>query len=75
LDLLADHDRRRSTSYLETLRAYLDAFGDVSAAAEAVSLHPNSFRYRLRRIRELTGVDLGDRDDRLVMAIQLRLGS
>lgn len=73
LDALAEHDRQRSTAYLPTLRAYLDAFGDVSAAAETINLHPNSFRYRLRRLRELTGIDLTDPDGRLVIALQLRL--
>ena len=74
LESLAAHDREHSKSYLETLTAYIDAFGDVSAAAEAINLHPNSFRYRLRRLRELTGIDLSDPDDRLVIALHLRLG-
>jgi DNA-binding PucR family transcriptional regulator len=74
LDALAAHDAERSKSYLETLTAYLDAFGDVSVAARTINLHPNSFRYRLRRLRELTGIDLSDPDDRLVIALQLRLG-
>jgi DNA-binding PucR family transcriptional regulator len=74
LDALAAHDAEHSKSYLETLRAYLDAFGDVSAAADAINLHPNSFRYRLRRLRELAGIDLSDPDDRLLIALQLRLG-
>ena len=40
-----------------TLHAYLDADLNVPAAARAMSLHPNSVRYRLRRIGELTGRD------------------
>jgi DNA-binding PucR family transcriptional regulator len=42
---------------LETLRAYLDCDLDVRRAADALYVHPNTVRYRLRRISELTGLD------------------
>ena len=62
-----------SQSYLDTLRAYLDAFGDIAAAAAAIGLHPNSFRYRLRRLGELAAIDLDDPEARLVCELLLRL--
>jgi PucR C-terminal helix-turn-helix domain len=40
---------------METLRVYLDSDLDVTRAAEALYVHPNTVRYRLRRIGELTG--------------------
>jgi sugar diacid utilization regulator len=40
-----------------TLHAYVDANLNVAAAAKALILHPNSVRYRLRRIASLTGRD------------------
>jgi DNA-binding PucR family transcriptional regulator len=36
-------------------------------------VHPNTFRYRLRRLCEITGMDLGDHDTRLAMMLQLKL--
>ena len=36
----------------ETLRAWLDAHGDVTATARALHIHPQSVRYRLARLRE-----------------------
>ncbi len=54
------------------LRAYLDAFGDVSVAAGELSIHRNTFRYRLARLLELSGLDLGDPDERLITHLQLR---
>lgn len=69
---LARHDEAKRTSYVPTLRAYLDAFGDVAAAAEALNVHPNTLRYRLRRVSEICDLDLGDADDRLVAELQLR---
>ncbi|MFJ9554576.1 PucR family transcriptional regulator [Nocardiopsis sp. NPDC101807] len=41
---------------LETLRAYFRE-GAATTAAEALHVHPQTLRYRLRRVRELTGHD------------------
>jgi sugar diacid utilization regulator len=70
---LAVHDREKGTQYLPTLRAYLEAFGDIPTAAERLGIHANTFRYRLRRVIELFELDLDDHDDRLVLDLQLRL--
>lgn len=68
---VAEHDRRHGTDYLHTLQAWIASHYDVSRAAEVLSLHPNTLRYRLRRIGEL--IDIDDPDTRLVLALQLRL--
>lgn len=69
---LAEQDAAKGTSWVATLRAYFDAFGDMARAAAAVNVHPNTFRYRLRRIGEVFGLDLTDPDERLVAELQLR---
>jgi hypothetical protein len=69
---LAEQDATKGTSWVPTLRAYFDAFGDMAAAAAMVNVHPNTFRYRLRRITEVFGLDLADPDERLVAELQLR---
>lgn len=71
--VLRDSDRDRATSYVPTLRAYLDALGDVRFAADLVGVHPNTFRYRLRRLAELADLDLDDPVERLVSHLQLHL--
>lgn len=70
---LVAHDAERNTAYVETLRAYLDAFGDVRAAAAALAVHPNTFRYRLRRLAEVVDLDVDDPVERLVAHLQLYL--
>ena len=70
---LAVHDREKGTEYLPTLRAYLEAFGDIPTAAGRLGIHANTFRYRLRRVIELFDLDLDDHDERLVLDLQLRL--
>ena len=56
----------------ETLRVYLDSFGDVGAAAHALHVHPNTVRYRVRRIETLLSTSLADPDVRLVLSLGLR---
>jgi hypothetical protein len=74
LPVLVEHDRRHGTSYVPTLRAYLDCGGDIGEAARRVGVHPNTMRYRVRRLREISGLDLDDPDERLVTELQLRAG-
>ncbi len=71
--LLLEHDERGAGGLIETLEAWLDAFGDVTAAAAALFIHPNTLRYRLRRITELSGLDLADPEQRFSAMLQLRI--
>jgi sugar diacid utilization regulator len=73
LERVLAHDAKHNATYASTLRAYLDCFGDVPKAAARISVHPNTFRYRLRRLVELFGLDLADPDERIVLELQLRL--
>jgi hypothetical protein len=57
---------------LETLRAWLDAHGDVSTAAAALHVHPQTVRYRLASLREIYGEALDDPDRRLELTVALR---
>ncbi|MFD4711809.1 helix-turn-helix domain-containing protein [Streptomyces sp. NPDC058430] len=56
-----------------TLAAYLAAAGATDTAAEALHIHPNTMRYRLRRIREVCGLDFADADAMLLAHLQLRV--
>jgi hypothetical protein len=70
---LADYDAKHDARLVETLAAWLDNFGDVGQAAKSVFAHPNSFRYRLKRVSEVGGLDLGDKDQRFAAMLHLRL--
>ena len=69
---VAEYDRQRSTFLLRTLEEFLRRRGNISATAEALYVHPNTLRQRLRRIQELSGIDLR-KDDWLVVEIALKL--
>ena len=64
--------REQDPILAETLKAYLDGFGDVSAVAKHLHVHPNTVRYRVRRIEKLMSTSLDDPDVRLVLALGLR---
>ncbi|GHG07215.1 PucR family transcriptional regulator [Amycolatopsis bullii] len=70
---LLDYDAQHHAHLVETLRAWLDAFGDVIAASAAVHVHPNTFRYRLRRLAEVGGFDMTDPEARFAAMLQLRV--
>ncbi len=70
---LQAYDEEHGTSYVESLRAYLDAFGSIPRAAKSLDTHPNTFRYRLERALKLSGLDLTDPQERIVAELQLRL--
>jgi GAF domain-containing protein len=69
---LAEYDEQRSTFLLRTLEEFLRRRGNISATAEALYVHPNTLRQRLRRIQELSGVDLR-KEDWLMLEIALKL--
>ncbi|GAA0523759.1 DNA-binding protein [Saccharopolyspora subtropica] len=68
---LRRHDHEHGTSYVATLRAWLECQGDLAAAAARLGVHPNTVRYRMRKMAELTPLRLDDPDVRLAMIIAL----
>ncbi|NMO88325.1 hypothetical protein HH311_00875 [Actinomycetospora sp. TBRC 11914] len=68
--LAYDNDRR--AGLVHTLGIYLDHGGNYDATAAALHIHRSTLRYRLQRIRELTGHDLTDTDTRLNLHVAVR---
>lgn len=69
---LLEYDRRRGSDYHRTLDTWLDSFGDNARAARALGIHPNTVRYRLQRVVELSGIRLDDPEERLIAMLHLR---
>jgi PucR C-terminal helix-turn-helix domain len=68
---LRRHDREYATEYVATLRAWLEQQGDPIRAAERLRVHENTVRYRLRKMAEVTSLELEDARKRLAMIIEL----
>jgi hypothetical protein len=73
LSPLLDYDADHGTELVRTLRVFLDCSGSWTKAAEAMFVHVNSLRYRMRRVEELTGRDLGSLADQAALLLALRL--
>ncbi|MCW2613850.1 MAG: putative transcriptional regulator, PucR family [Frankiales bacterium] len=59
---------------LATASAYLEGGGSVEGTGRALFLHPNTVRYRLKKLHDVIGLDLTDPRDGLVVRISLLLG-
>ncbi|MFP3989508.1 helix-turn-helix domain-containing protein [Streptomyces sp. E11-3] len=57
----------------ETLATFLAARGVTEDTAVQLRVHVNTLRYRLRRIREVSGLDFHDADQMLLAQLQLQL--
>lgn len=57
---------------LETVEALVRARGDVSRAAEILSLHRNTVRYRLNQFEKRTGIDVSDPQNFYLLGLALR---
>jgi sugar diacid utilization regulator len=62
LGQLIDYDAVHGTQLVLTLSEYLDHGGSYDASARALSVHRSTLKYRLRRIRDVSGYDLGQPD-------------
>jgi hypothetical protein len=51
---------RGGTALLDTVMTYLELGNSLEATARLLFVHPNTVRYRLRRVTELTGITPGD---------------
>ena len=58
----------------ETLEAYLDCGGAIEACARALFVHPNTVRYRLKRIADFTGRDPTQPRDAYVLRVASTVG-
>jgi len=68
---LEAYDTKHDSAMVDTVEEYLLHFGDVRSAAEALHIHPNTVRYRLRRAEQLLAIDFDDPGVRLLVQIQL----
>jgi sugar diacid utilization regulator len=62
LGSLLDYDARKKAELVHTLTQYLEHGGNYDATAAQLSVHKSTLKYRLQRIRELTGLELNNPD-------------
>jgi sugar diacid utilization regulator len=72
LGALLDYDALHGAQLVGTLTDYLECGGSYEASASAQSVHRSTLKYRLKRIREVSGHDLGDPDTQFNLQLATR---
>jgi len=69
---IADYDQQYDTELVRTLETFLDADGNVAKTAERLFTHRHTVRYRLDRVRGLSGLDVSSSDGRERLSLGLK---
>jgi sugar diacid utilization regulator len=72
LEPVVAYDEQYETDLVQTLETYLDADGNVAGTAQKLFTHRHTVRYRLERVRELSGHDVGSSDGREKLSLGLK---
>ncbi|MER5400339.1 helix-turn-helix domain-containing protein [Streptomyces sp. NPDC002599] len=73
LGQLIDYDSRHHAAMVETLSRYFDCGGNYDETADSLAIHRSTLRYRLQRIRDISGNDLANVEDRLNLQVATRV--
>jgi sugar diacid utilization regulator len=69
---LVAYDDQYETDLVKTLEAFLEADGNVAGTAQRLFTHRHTIRYRLERVRDLSGLDVGSSDGREKLSLGLK---
>jgi sugar diacid utilization regulator len=69
---LLAYDDQYETELVRTLETFLDEDGSVARTSEKLFTHRHTIRYRLERVRELTGLDVSSTDGRERLGLGLK---
>ncbi|HEX6713097.1 MAG TPA: helix-turn-helix domain-containing protein [Thermoleophilaceae bacterium] len=69
---LISYDEQYETELVRTLDTFLDEDANVARTAERLFTHRHTIRYRLERVRELTGLDVSSTDGRERLGLGLK---
>lgn len=69
---LAAYDEQYETDLVQTLETFLDCDGNVAGSAQRLFTHRHTVRYRLERVREISGLDVGSTEGRERLSLGLK---
>jgi purine catabolism regulator len=72
LATLAEYDDKQDAELLKTLETFFAGLGNLARTAEMLHVHRNTLLYRLKRIGEISGLDLEDPEERLALWLALK---
>jgi hypothetical protein len=69
---LVAYDAQYETDLVQTLETFLECDGNVAGTAQRLYTHRHTVRYRLERVRDLSGLDVGSTDGRERLGLGLK---
>lgn len=75
LSKLIEEDQKNGTEYIKILQVYVQYQGKINESADALYIHPNTLRNRLKRIEEITGLQLQEVNDLINLSLAVRIYS
>jgi sugar diacid utilization regulator len=72
IEPLTAYDAQYETELVRTVEAYLDNDANVAATAQTLFTHRHTVRYRLERVRDLSGLDMASTDGRERLSLGLK---
>ncbi len=69
---LVAYDEQYETDLVQTLETFLDCDGNVAGTAQRLFTHRHTVRYRLERVRDLSGLDVSSTDGREKLGLGLK---
>jgi sugar diacid utilization regulator len=69
---LIAYDEQYDTELVRTLESFLEADGNVAKTAQKLYTHRHTIRYRLERVKELSGLDVSSTDGRERLSLGLK---
>ncbi|WP_227936928.1 PucR family transcriptional regulator [Alkalihalobacillus deserti] len=73
IEKLRTYDLNNRTNLLETLDVILDKDGHMNEAAKDLHCHVNTLNYRLKRIQEITAIELKDPAQKIGLYLDMKL--
>ncbi|PEK30473.1 PucR family transcriptional regulator [Bacillus pseudomycoides] len=73
LQKLHKYDCKYNSNLVETLEIFLNNDSNTSEVAKVLNIHVNTLSYRLKRICEISEIDLKDPNQKMVLYLDLKL--
>lgn len=72
---LLESDRDSGTELIHTLRVYIQHQGGIGSVSDALYIHSNTLRNRIKKIEELTGVNFQDPEEFMNLMVAIKIHS
>ena len=73
IEKLEQYDKVNKTNLLETLEIYISHDSNINDAAKKLHVHSNTLNYRMKRIIEITDLDLKSANEKMSLFIEMLL--